>query len=151
MEPGKRYTVVLRDDAAHFRRVLRAPVDSVWGFVPQVFKTLNFPGAPSVHANEYVYLTPTLKIEHRLYEGESNYLYLHCGFTSGGVPAADVFQVTFAIIARLLPQSDGTTEIDIVVDGTAQDLAVQRTAVRCDGTGRFEAIIFQRMEALLRS
>lgn len=151
MEPGKMYTVLVRDDAAHFRQVLPAPVDSVWRFVPQVFETLHFPGAPSVYQDQYVYLTPTLKVERRLYEGESNSLYLNCGFTTGGIPAADVYQVTFAIITRLSPQTDGKTEIDIVVDGTAQDLAVHRTAVRCDGTGRFEAIIFRRLEAMLRA
>jgi hypothetical protein len=98
-----------------------------------------------------VYLTPTLKVERRLYQGESNALYLNCGFTTGGVPAADVYRVTFAIALRLLPQGDGAAEVDIVVDGTAQDMVEYRTSVRCDGTGRFEAMIFNRIEAMLRA
>lgn len=147
----KMFTVWFRTDASHFRRVLSAPVDSVWRVLPATFQFLRFPGAPSVYADEYVYLTPSLKIEGRLYQGEANSLYINCGHTPAGVPAADVYQVIFAMMAKLTPQPGGGTEVDIIVDGTARNLAEGGAMLHCTGTGRLEAILYRRLETLLRS
>ena len=145
----KTFSVWLREDAPRFRRAIAAPIDSVWRFVPSTFQALRFPGAASVYADDYAYLTPTLKIERQLYQGESNSLYLNCGFTPAGLPVADAYPVTFAIFARLLPQSSGATDVEIMIDGTAKDPVEHRTALRCDGTGRLEAMVFKRLEALV--
>jgi hypothetical protein len=147
----KVFAVWVRSDVSHVRRVLPAPVESVWRVLPPAFQFLRIPGTASQYPDEYVYATPQLKIEHRLYEGESNSLYIECGRTLGGSPIADEFQVIFAIMTRLTPQANGGTEIDIVVDGTAQDMTERSHAVRCYGTGRFEEAIIARVEAALRS
>ena len=144
------FTVWSRKDVSHFSGVLPTAVDSVWRIVPIAFQSLHFPGAPSVYPDDRVYLTPYLKIERRLYEGEPNSLYLNCGFTSVGEPAADVYRVTFAMIARLLPQSAGGTKVDIVVDGTAQNMVERQAPVRCTGTGKLEAAVFQMLQDSLR-
>ena len=144
------FTVWSRKDVSHFSGVLPTAVDSVWRIVPIAFQSLHFPGAPSVYPDDRVYLTPYLKVERRLYEGEPNSLYLNCGFTSVGEPAADVYRVTFAMIARLLPHSAGGTEVDIVVDGTAQNMVERQAPVRCTGTGKLEAAVFQMPQDSLR-
>lgn len=145
----KMFTVFFRADARHFRGVIQEPVDTVWRAIPAVFQSLRFPGAPSVYHQEYVYLTPPLKIEDKLYEGESNSQYLNCGYTPVGVPAADNYQVVFAILARLIPQGSGSTEVDIIVDGEASNLAERSPSVHCTGTGRLEETLFRRLQTVL--
>jgi hypothetical protein len=93
-----------------------------------------------------IYVTPWLKIEHRLYPDESNSLYLNCGLTMGGSqPAADEYRVIFAIMTRLSSTPAGETEVDIIVDGTAQDMKERFQPVRCNGRGRFEETIIERI------
>jgi hypothetical protein len=54
-------------------------------------------------------------------------------------------------MAKLTPHSSGGTEIDIIIDGTAQDMTEHSLPVRCNGTGRFEEAIIERVLAGLRS
>lgn len=148
----KLFTVWFRTDASHFAAVLPAPVDSVWRILPIAFQSLHFPGAPSVYPRDRVYLTPYLKIDHRLYESEPNSLYLNCGFTAVGEQAADKYRITFAMAARLAPQSSGQgTQIDIVIDGNAQNMVERQVPVRCGGTGKLEAAVFQILQDSLRA
>jgi hypothetical protein len=146
-----RFTVFFRADAIPVRRVTRAPVEAVWAVVPQVFEGLGYPGGASVYEGERVYLTPNLKIEKRLYEGDLNSLYLDCGRTAAGVPAADVYAVTFAILTRVTPQDSARTIVEVIIDGTARDQAERSSPVSCAGTGRLETVILQRIEAGVRS
>lgn len=145
----KVFAVWVRSDVSHVRRVIPASVDVVWQVLPSAFDSLRFPGAPSQYPDEHVYATPYLKVEHRLYEGEPNSLYLDCGHTVAAVPIADEHQVIFAIMARLTPQAGSGTEIDVVVDGTAQDMTERKNPVRCHGTGRLEEALILRVEAAL--
>ena len=135
-----------RKDVSHFSGVLPTAADSVWRIVPIAFQSLHFPSARSVYPGDRVYLTPYLKIERRLYEGEPNSQYPNCGFTAVGEPAADVYRVTFAMIARLLPHSGGGTDVDIVIDGSAQNMVERQEPVRCTGTGKLEAIVFHILQ-----
>ena len=138
-----------RADVSHVRRVIPAPLSSVWRVLPASIEFLQFPGAPSIDSANHIYATPLLKIEERLYPEESNSLYLECGRTVGGQPTADEYRVVLWILTRLTSTPAGDTEIDIIVDGTAQDMTEHRNAVRCHGTGRFEDAIIERIEASL--
>ncbi|HKA58289.1 MAG TPA: hypothetical protein VKD28_06720 [Gemmatimonadales bacterium] len=140
-----------RTDVSHVRRVIPATIESVWRVLPASIESLQFPGAPSVDVKNHIYVTPRLKIESRLYPDESNSLYLDCGRTIGGQPAADQYLVIFNVMTRLTATPAGETEIDIIVDGTAQDMKERSFAVRCHGTGRFEETIIQRIETSLAS
>lgn len=140
-----------RSDVSHVRRVLPAHIEMVWRVLPASIEALGFPGRPTLYAEDHVYVTPQMKIETRLYEGESNSLYLNCGHTMAAVPAADEYQVIFTILAKLTPREGGETEIDIIIDGTAQDMRERSLPVRCNGTGRFEEAIIARIESGLRS
>jgi hypothetical protein len=145
------FTVWSRKDVSHFTAVLPSAVDSVWRIVPVAFQSLHFPGAPSVYPEERVYLTPYLKVERHLYEGEANSEYLNCGFTQVGERVADVYRVTFAMIARLVAHSTGGTDIDIIIDGSAQNMVERQAPVRCTGTGKLEALVFQTLQDSLRT
>ena len=139
-----------RLDVSHVRRVIPAPVEAVWRVVPASVESLQFPGTPMAYPEDKIYVTPRLKIEHRLYPDESNSLYLNCGITNGGSqPAADEYLVIFAVMTRLTPTPAGETEVDIIVDGTAQDMKERFLPKRCNGTGRFEEAIIARIEANL--
>ena len=145
----KLFEIWYRTDVSHVRRVIPAPLASVWRVLPASIEYLQFPGTPSVDTANHIYATPQLKVEGRLYPDEANSLYLECGRTVGGQPTADEYQVIFNIFTRLTSTSTGETEIDIVVDGTAQDMKERSFAVRCQGTGRFEEAIIDRIEASL--
>jgi hypothetical protein len=141
------YAVWFRSDERSVRRVLPAPVEAVWAALPKVFADLGYPGGPSARAEERVYLTPPMKVRGLLYQGEANSLYLDCGRTPVGAPAADVFPITFAIMARLRRQDSGSTLVEVLVDGTARDPAQWSNPVFCTGTGRLETVLLQRLEA----
>jgi hypothetical protein len=138
-----------RADVSHIRRVIPAPIGSVWRVLPASIESLSFPGAPTIDSTNHIYATPQLKVEGRLYPDESNSLYVECGRTIGGQPAADEYRVVFWILTRLTSKPAGETEVDIIVDGTAQDMTEHSIAVRCHGTGRFEYAILQRIDASL--
>lgn len=141
-----------RTDVSHVRQVIPAPVEAVWRVLPASVESLRFPGTPAVYPEDKIYVTPWMKIERRLYPDESNSLYLNCGITMGGSqPAADEYQVIFAVMTRLTATPAGETEVDIIVDGTAQDMKERFLPVRCNGTGRFEEAIIARIEANLRT
>ena len=138
-----------RTDVSHIRRVIPASIEIVWRVLPASVDALQFPGTPSVDSANHIYATPQLKIEGRLYPEESNSRYLECGRTIAGQPAADEYLVIFKVLSRLTSTPAGETEIDIIVDGTAQDMKERSLAVRCHGTGRFEEAIIERIEASL--
>ena len=138
-----------RTDVSHVRRVFPVPLGSVWRVLPASMESLRFPGAPSIDTTNHIYETPQLKVERRLYPDESNSLYLDCGSTIGGQPAADEYLVIFKVMTRLTSTPAGETEVDIIVDGTAQDMKERSFAVRCHGTGRFEDAILARIDASL--
>jgi hypothetical protein len=141
-----------RSDVSHVRRVIPASIEAVWRVLPASVESLRFPGTPAVYPDDKIYVTPWLKIEHRLYPDESNSRYLNCGITMGGSqPAADEYLVIFAIMTRLTSTPTGETEVDIIVDGTAQDMKERFLPVRCNGTGRFEEAIIAQIHASLRT
>jgi len=140
-------TVWFRRDLIPLSRVVAAPVERVWAALPQSFAELGFPSSPSAREAEWIYLTPSLRIHGELYKGELNSVYIDCGHSAVGGHAADSYDVTFAMLARLTPQEGGTTLVQVVVDGTARDRTlILSNPVSCGGTGRLERDFLQRLE-----
>jgi len=141
-------TVWFRGDVIPVRRFLSAPVGTIWAALPQSFAELGFPSRASAREGERIYLTPSLRIHGQLYKGELNSVYLDCGNAAGGGHAADSYEVTFAMLARLTPQDSGSTLVEVLVDGTARDRTLNLSnALSCTGTGRLEKEFLQRLEA----
>jgi hypothetical protein len=139
-----------RSDVSHVRRVIPASVEAVWRVLPASVESLQFPGTPTMNPEDRIYVSPWLKIEHRLYPDELNSRYLSCGLTMGGSqPAADEYQVIFAIMTRLTATPAHETEVDIIVDGTAQDMKERSLPVRCNGTGELEETIIRQINSRL--
>jgi hypothetical protein len=136
-----------RSDVVPVRRVLPESVETVWAALPKAFADLGYPGGPSTQAGERAYLTPSLKVRSRLYQGERNSVYLDCGRTRAGAPAADEYLISFAILARLRPHDGGGTQVEVLVDGSARDPAEKSNPVLCAGTGRLESALLRRLEA----
>ena len=146
---SKSFSVWVRRDAAPVRRVVAAPLETVWDVLPNAFRDLGYSGGRSAREGERIFLTPSLTIKGRLYEGELNSDYLDCGRTAAGQFAADVYEVRFAILARLVPERDSTS-VEIVIDGTARDRTQSSNAVFCTGTGKIETALLQGLENHLR-
>lgn len=147
---GDRFAVEIREDAIPVQRVIPAAEEAVWAVIPRVFQGMGYAGAPSEY-REHVYLTPYLAIHDRLYEGDLNSLYFDCGRNPTGPVVADAYAITFVILVRLRPATEGTTLVEVLVDGNAADRAQRAKSVHCTGTGRLEKAILDRLEAQLRS
>ena len=129
----------LRRDAVVFARNYPMPADRVWRVIPAVFRDLGFQGGPSEHAASRVYLTPELVIRQQLFTGEANSLYLDCGNTPTGRPAADEYVVRFAVLLRVRPVTADTSRVELLVDGRAHDRTQSSvTTMSCSGTGKLE-------------
>ena len=144
-QAGETFAVRFRADAPSARGVLPVPVQEVWATLPQAFADLGYPGGPSARADEQVYLTKPLTIQGQLYTGELNSDYLDCGHTTAGTLAADTYEITFAILARVSPHTPDTTLVEVLVDGTARARGLSTNRVFCSGTGRLEAELLQRI------
>ena len=148
---GPTYSVAFRSDALPVRRVVAAAPDSVWAALPRAFSAMGYPGGPSTRSGERWYLTPAMTpTGGTIYQGKQNSLYLDCGRSRTGL-AADEYEIAFAILARIFPQRDGGTLVEILVDGTARDRTSSSNSVFCSGTGVIEGALLDRLERLLRS
>ena len=145
------FQVLFRRDVVPARRVLQATQEVVWAVLPQVFADLGYPSGPSARAAERVYLTPPLKIRGRLYDRERNSAYLDCGRAPAGGEAADMYEITFAIMARLRPMDASRTLVEVFVDGTALERTTSADVVSCTSTGRLEAAVPQRLATRITS
>ena len=145
------FSVEYREDAVPVRRVMPFPVNSVWAALPEAFTALGYPGAPSVDPAERVFLTPYLKVRDRLYAAEPNSLYFSCARANNVAAAADAWMITFAILVRLVPEGDGQTAVDVILDGNATDRSERTMSVSCTGTGRLEGALLDLIERHARA
>jgi len=145
------FTVEYREDAVPVRRVVAFPVDQVWAALPAAFTALGYPGAPSVHRDERVFLTPYLAVRDRLYPEEPNSAYFVCARTNSVAAAVDAWKITFAILVRLVPEGGGQTAVDVILDGNATDRSERTMSVSCTGTGRLEGALLDLIERHARA
>jgi len=145
------FSVEYRDDAVPVHRVMALPVERVWAGLPEAFKALGYPGAPSVNRDERVFLTPYLKVRDRLYAAEPNSLYFSCARANSVAAAADAWMITFAILVRLTPEGERQTAVDVILDGNASDRTERTMSVSCTGTGRLEGALLDLIEEHARA
>lgn len=145
------FTVEYREDAVPVHRVVAYPVDRVWAALPEAFRALGYPGAPSAVPGERVFLTPYLAVKDRLYPEEPNSAYFVCARTNTVTAAVDAWRITFAILVRLTPESDGQTAVDVILDGNATDRTERTMSVHCTGTGRLEGALLDLIERQARA
>lgn len=151
-QAAESHTVFFRRDLIPVTRVVTAPVEKIWAALPQTFADLGLPSAPSAGEAQWVYLTPSLRIHGRLYQGELNSVYLDCGHSANAGRAADSYDVTFAMMVRLIPQDGDRTLVQVFVDGLAHDRTMIMTnSLSCAGTGRLERDLLQRLEVRIGS
>lgn len=145
------FSTEYREDAVPVHRMMALPVERVWAALPEAFRALGYPGAPSARRDERVFLTPHLAVPDRLYAGEPNSLYFVCGRTNNVTAAVDAWKITFAILVRLTPEGDGRTAVDVILDGNAADRTERVKSVYCTGTGRLEEALLDLIERHARA
>jgi hypothetical protein len=140
------FPVWVRSEAVPFSAELKVPASKAWEVLPGVFEQLGYPGGASKR-DKAVFVSRQMRVKGRLYEGDANSLYFNCGQSPGGGPAADEYEISFAIIAQVYEsKSVGSGVAEVVIDGTARDLRQGSTSVFCTGTGRLEKTIIQLLE-----
>ena len=109
----------------------------IWKAIPDAFRELGFEGKPSA-TEEMTYVSPSLRINGRLYDGELNSAYLDCGRTPAGGLAADEYGVTFAVFIKVVPVVADASMIEARIDGVSRTRSETSGRNRCWGTGRLE-------------
>jgi hypothetical protein len=143
---GKTYLVDYNPGDAKITRHFDAPVDVTWNAIPLAFKDLHFAGGPSTKGNERLYMTPTLQLPGRLYEGELNSTYFECGKTPAGLPSTDSYELTFAVLVWADADRPSGSSVRILLNGWGHDRTNPSAVVQCTGTGRLEAMFLQAIE-----
>jgi hypothetical protein len=140
-----RFSIEYRAESGALTAALPAPVERVAELIPGVFERLGLPVAPASNTRTLTFITPTLKVSGRLYEGESNSDYFDCGRDIRGAQA-DFLELRFVVLAELRPADDGGTVLETRVDGNARNRYREGSRFPCSGTGKLE----RQIEALLR-
>ncbi|HEX4681767.1 MAG TPA: hypothetical protein VH277_03600 [Gemmatimonadaceae bacterium] len=135
-----------RDEKAKIVRHFDASVDDTWKALGPAFQDLGYKGAPSTNGNERVYITPWLLLPGRLYEGEPNSSYFDCDRSPLGTPTADVYQVTFAVLAWVEADAPAGSVVRVLVNASARDRSNPSAMVACAGTGKLEAMFMQAIQ-----
>lgn len=135
--PARMFAPYLVGTVAPHRSQVAASVERVSAALPEAYELMGFPVQPDESLGELTFVTPELKIDGPLYEGEMNSDYLDCGVGDDGV-RADVYGVRFAVLTRLVPDPSGGTTVETVLSGFAADPAGE---VACRGTGKLEGDI----------
>lgn len=142
------FSALSRADVPAHRSELAAPVDRVAAAVPGVYEYLGLPVDRVEDALPVLFATPDLRIRGQLYEGERNSDYIDCGETGPGGERADLYEVEFVVLTRLLDDGQGGTVVETLLNGSARRPGVtDDSAVRCRGTGKLE----RQIATLLRA
>jgi hypothetical protein len=88
-----------------------------------------------------------MRVRRPLHQGERNSIYIDCGLTLTGSLAANEYEITFTIAARVSPGQLGGTAVGVLIDGTARNQGARTRPVFCTGTGRLEDEFLRRVEA----
>ena len=132
------FTIRVRTDNNIPEFQLKHAPEDVWKALPAVYEELGYPGSAD-SSEEYVFITPYMNIRGRLYDGERNSSYLDCGTSPAGMPAADIYGITFVIVTMIEPHPDGGTRVRVLVDGNARDKVLSNNSVPCRGKGLLES------------
>jgi len=149
MQKGETYRVDYRTGEPKVTHHFDTPIEETWRAVGPAFKDLNYAGGPSDNGNEHLYMTPTLRLPGKLYEGEWNSAYFECGRTPAGTLAADSYELTFAVLVWVDEDKPSGSSVRILVNGWGRDRTNPSAVAQCAGTGRLEAAFLQAIQRRL--
>ena len=142
-----RYRVGLTGEAF----AVDAPADRIVQVLPDVFETLGLPGAEASDLGELVFVTPPLRITGLLYEGRRNSEFLDCG---RGISAARADEadhaLVFFVLTRIQATGPGSSAIESILDGHAENRYHRTDPIPCRGTGELERDIAEIVRVLVR-
>lgn len=133
--PGGEVNLQYRADSRGEIQEVDAPADQVRTEVAAAYREMGF-GVASSSSTEIV--TPYLRIQGHLYDGELNSRYLDCGRTSAGRPVADTYSdLRFRMLTRIMA-TDGATLVETRLEGEAWRSGASGAPIPCTGTGILE-------------
>ncbi|CAN5846957.1 hypothetical protein BH23GEM3_BH23GEM3_17250 [soil metagenome] len=141
-----RYSITSTGEQLVFSQTLHAPSNHVWTALPMVFETLEI--SAGVVTENQSYGNPSLRVNGRL-AGERASLYLDCGKTPIGAPAADSYSTDANVLATLQPSGQESTHLQIRLHGVATPRAGGGRAP-CTTTGKLENRIAEELTALFQ-
>jgi hypothetical protein len=147
---GDGFSLRIRRELEPTSAVFRTSADEVWKVLPATFGGLGFPAGKSVTPAERFFSTQEMTVTAQLYQGEPNSLYFDCGQTPAGGRAADEYLLMFTILARVVPDDEKLSHVEIAVDGRAHDRTRSNaTAKFCRGTGLLEQMVIDALRRRL--
>lgn len=142
----KTFRVRYRPEEAKITEHVDAPFSETWSVLGAAFQDLGYKGGPSASGAEHLYMTPTLHVTGRLYEGERNSLYLDCGNAPDGRNVAESYDLYFAVLVWVDEDKPSGSMVRVLVDGWGNDRAHATTDARCSGTGKLETAFVQAIQ-----
>lgn len=145
-----RYSISYRSDVEGYHFAFDSSADEIVEALPEVYRLLGFPGSLASSSDELLFISPSARAEGRIYEDERNSAYLDCGRGTTG-PRADTYLLQFVVVTRVVPLEPEGSEIEVIMDGSANDRYNNVNAVPCRGTGKLEGQIADLLRYTLAS
>jgi hypothetical protein len=125
---------------------LSHPAEDVWRVLPAVFETLGLP-VTERNSTTRVIGNPGHKVRRQM-AGVRLGQYVDCGRMQG-TPSADTYELTLAVITRVVPAENRTSVLQTTVQATGQPLNFASSSVNCWTTRRLEARIAELVRQLV--
>ncbi|MDQ3606576.1 MAG: hypothetical protein M3418_10400 [Gemmatimonadota bacterium] len=135
METGTSVVTLHRESGTSVLRVA-APSDQVWTLLRQVYYELGIPTStldPSARVLGNGQVTSASRIA-----GEPAHRFLDCGTDGMGIPVASNYTINLSVLTSVRPGTQGDTQVENRVTGTAMRRGVSADVVQCASTGRLE-------------
>lgn len=149
MPDGKEYYASYRLGEPKVTQHFDVAVDETWKAIASAFKDLNYAGGPAENRSERLYMTPTMQLRGRLYDGELNSSYFECGRTPEGTLAAEDYELSFAVLVWADADKPSGSSVRILVNGWGHNRTNPGAVVHCTGTGRLENMFLEAIQRRL--
>jgi len=133
------------DPATH---VVRAPVDSVWVWMPAVYERLGI--EPSLWDSQTHRIGNT-GFSPRQIDGTRLSRFIQCGYSVTSANNADTYRVNMSVVTWVRSGENNQTVIQTEVAASARPRDVSGNAVDCSSTSRLERTIVEYVTEFLAS
>ncbi len=138
------YDVELTHDRSGTQHIVRAPVDSVWRALPEVYAALGLNGGV-VNAALHEFGIPRFTLAPRRLAGQRLSRLLACGSTAMG-DNADRYEVRYVLVSTLSADPEGT-EVGTRLEANATARSVSGSAIECASNGVLEQMLADSLNA----
>lgn len=127
------------------RSIIPAPVNDVWAQLPAAYEAM----ALEINsADPRARILGFENLRTKSIDGSRPSRFLDCGQGVTGANA-DAYDINLSMLAQVLPTEDGRSEVHVMVEAVARNLAHGGAVIGCGSNGRLEERLFEVVQGLL--